>query len=138
MKKLFTGMIALGLAVLVFSNADAGYGKRMGGGCGNCSQAEGPTDQYRKFQNDTIDLRQEMMTKRFEVQRENLKGTPDNAKIATLQADIKVIQSKLLAIRTQSGLPTDKCDGECAQAGAGCGKKTMGGGCNNGPCGSQK
>jgi hypothetical protein len=112
----------------------------MGGGCSNCVQSATeptvPTDPFRKFKADTIDLRQEMMIKRFEVQRENLKGTPDKAKIAALQTDIKAVQSRISAIHAQSGLPVDKCDGECDQKMAGCGKKEMGG-CNSGPCGKK-
>lgn len=115
----------------------------MGDGCSKCVQAGVPTDQFRKFQLDTIDLRQEMMMKRFEAQRENLKGTPDTAKIARLESEIKAIQATIHSIRTNSGLPVDKCDGECDQklncfdkkGNGGCGKGM--GGCNSGPCGKR-
>lgn len=139
MKKMSVVAIALTLAVSLFSRADAGFGNGMGAGCGNCEQ-QGASEPFRKFQADTIDLRQEMMTKRFEVQRENLKGTPDREKIASLQSDIKVLQSKILDIRTQSGLPVDKGDGEFCRKGGGFDKRGMGGrgmrmgGCNKGPC----
>lgn len=142
MKKMSVVAIAMILAVSLFSSANAGNRNGMGGGCGNCVQGEAgaTSDQFRKFQSDTIDLRQEMMIKRFEAQRENLKGAPDEAKIASLQADIKDLQSKLLDLRSKSGLPTDKCDGECGQMMGGSDKRGMGpgkrmGGCNNGPCG---
>ena len=145
MKKMSEVVIALTLAVSLFSIANAGNSSGMGGGCGNCPQQEGaPSVQFRKFQGDTIDLRQEMMIKRFEVQRENLKGVPDEAKMASLQSDIKALQAKIMNIRSKSGLPVDKCDGECTQAMGGCDKKNMSdhgkgsGGCNNGPCGGQK
>jgi hypothetical protein len=133
MKKIIVIMMALGLTVSLTGIATAG----MGGDCGNCSKHQASSDPYRKFQADTIDLRQEMMLKRFEVQRENLKGTPDSAKIAALQADIKVLQAKILEIRTQSGLPNDKCDGECAKKQGRCDKKGMGD-CNGAPCGGRK
>lgn len=146
MKKTSVVLIALSLAVFMFSIANAGNRNGMGGGCGNCVQdgATAPPEPFRKFQADTIDLRQEMMTKRFEMQRENLKATPDTAKITALQADITSLQTKILAIRGQSGLPVDKFDGECGQRNGGRGMKGMGGygrgmgGCNNGPCGGQK
>jgi hypothetical protein len=148
MKKITVAVVALSLTVSLFSFATAG----MGGGCSKCSKQESaPTalaappaqaEPFRKFQADTIDLRQEMMNKRFEVQRENLKGTPDTAKIAALKEEIKALQSKILAVRGQSGLPGDKCDGECLQKMGGCDKmnmgdcgKGMGGGCGKGPCG---
>lgn len=141
MKKMSIVAIALSLAVSLFSMAYAG----MDGGCGSCVKQGGASDPYRKFQADTIDLRQEMMVKRFEVQRENLKAVPDSAKVASLQAEIKALQAKILEMRAQSGLPTDKCDGECGQKSVGCNKmnsdcgkgKGMGG-CNSGPCGSRK
>jgi hypothetical protein len=149
MKKTSVVVIAFGLAVSLFTLANAGN-NGMGGGCGNCAQGAAvqssvaqPSEPLRKFQADTIDLRQEMMTKRFEMQRENLKGTPDAAKVAALKAEVKAIQAKLLAIRAQSGLTDDKCDGECNQSMAGCDKKSMGGcgkgtgGCNGSPCGQK-
>ncbi len=163
MKMMTVVAIALSLAVSMFSIAYAGFGKGMGGGCGDCAQNTGagaaataPSAQFRKFQADTIDLRQDMMLKRFEIQRENLKATPDAGKIAALQADIKNVQSKIHAIRDQSGLPTGTGEGECGQMMGGCNKMGMGagkgmGGCNkmgmgggkgmggcNGPCGAQK
>lgn len=157
MKKTSVAVVALSLAVSLFSLANAG-GNGMGGGCDKCvkqqaslAAPEALSDPFRKFQGDTIDLRQEMMNKRFEAQRENLKGTPDAAKIASLQADIKALQAKILAIRSQSGLPGDKCDGECPQAMGGCDKMNMGdcskamggdcgkgmGGCNKAPLGQK-
>ena len=136
MKKMSVAALALTLAASLFSLADAGYGNGMGAGCGNCAPQGAPSDPFRKFQADTIDLRQEMMTKRFEMQRENLKGTPDRAKIASLQVEIKSLQSKILDLRGKSGLPVDKGDGECRQIKVGCGKGM--GGCNTGPCGGQK
>jgi hypothetical protein len=159
MKKMSVAALVLGLAVSLFSLANAGTPNGMGGGCGNCPQpgaqqeeaAAAPSAPFRKFQAATIDLRQEMMTKRFEMQRENLKGTPDVAKIAALKGDIKALQAKILDIRSQSGLPGDKCDGECPQSMGGCDQKSMGmmgmgtggcgkgqGGCNSGPCGAPK
>jgi hypothetical protein len=147
MKKMSVVVMALSLAVSLFSIANAGNRNGMGGGCGDCAQQGGaaPSDQFRKFQADTIDLRQEMMMKRFEVQRENLKGTPDKEKIASLQADVKALQVKIMDLRGKSGLPDDKFDGECGQKTGGCGQKMMGGcgkgmggGCNNSPCGGQK
>lgn len=137
MKKLSVVVVAITLAVSMFSVASAGNRQgMMGGGCGNCGQQGASSDPFRKYQADTLDLRQEMMMKRFEVQRENLKGTPDSAKVAALQAEIKVLQAKILEVRTQSGLPADKCDGECNQNIGDCNKRGMKP-CGSGPC-SQK
>ena len=137
MKKMSVVMIVLGLVVSMLGVANSSYRNGMGGGCGNCAQGGVTSEQFRKFQADTIDLRQEMMAKRFEMQRENLKATPDNAKIAALQADIKTLQTKIQDVRIQSGLPVGMRDGECGQrmGGKGMGGPGRGmGGCNNGPC----
>lgn len=131
MKKMSVVLIALALAVSLFSIANAGNRNGMGRGCGNCPQGGAPSEQFRKFQSDTMDLRQEMMNKRFELQRENLKGTPDKAKIASLQVDIKAIQSKIQVVRSQSGLPVGKSDGECGPKMRGPGRGM--GFCINGP-----
>jgi hypothetical protein len=113
----------------------------MHGGCGDCNPAgtAASTDQLRKFQSDTIDLRQEMMMKRFEIQRENLKATTDNTKVSALQAEIKAIQAKINDARAKSGLPENgRRNGECGSMGGkgGCGKGRMDG-CKDGPCGSR-
>ncbi|MDD2540581.1 MAG: hypothetical protein PHH28_05995 [Desulfuromonadaceae bacterium] len=128
MKKTSVVVIALCLVVSLLGIANASYRNGMGGGCSNCPQGM-PSDQFRRFQLDTIDLRQEMMNKRFAIQHENLLGTPDKAKIALLQADIKAIQLKIMAIRSQSGLPVNKCDGECGWNMDGPSQKRIG------PCG---
>ena len=135
MKRMSVVMMVLGLTVSLCSIAGAGMGR---GGCGDCAQGGASTssEPFRKFQAETIDLRQEMMTKRFEMQRENLKGTPDKGKIAALQADIAALQAKIMDLRGKSGLPVDKCDGECGPRMGGCGKGM--GGCNGSPCVSRK
>lgn len=141
MKKMSVAVLALSLTVSTFGIANAGYrnGMGMGQGYGTCPQGGVPSELFRKFQSNTIDLRQEMMTKRFEMQRENLKASPDKEKIAALQADIKTLQSKIMEVRNQSGLQVNKCDGECSPRMGGHNHRNMGGfgkgmgGCNN-PC----
>jgi hypothetical protein len=137
MKKITVLVVTLSLAVALFSIASAGNRNGMGGGCGDCAQRGATSEQLRKFQTDTIDLRQEMMTKRFEIKRENLMATPDKEKIASLQADIKALQSKIFDIRSKSGLPVGKNIGDCGKKMGDCGNRGMMG-CNNGPCGGQK
>lgn len=122
MKKMSVVVIALSLAVSMFGVAHAGYRNGMGGGCVNCPQAGATSEQFRKFRSDTIDLRQEMMNKRFEMQRENLKAAPDKGRIAALQADIRGIQAKIMDICGRSGLPVNRCDGECGPGMGGPGK----------------
>jgi hypothetical protein len=131
------------LSVFQFRIANAGEINIVHGGCETCSQGGAPSDPFRKFYSDTNELRQEMMLKRTEAQRENLKGTPDKGKTALLQAEIKNIQAKILLIRNQRGLPLDKSDGECGQSTGSCDKNAAGGcgkssgGCSGGQCGQK-
>lgn len=138
MKKIIASVAAIALAVALGGTAMA-QGR---GGCGNCSQGcEGmaaQTDQFRKFQAETLDLRQEMMNKRFEMQRENLKGNPDTVRIEALKADISQLQAKISQVRVQNGLPEKgKRDGECFKMNWECNKPGSMAGCN-GPCGQKQ
>jgi hypothetical protein len=150
MKKFFATVTACALALAIGGTVFA-QGPR--GGCNTCDQCgqgnQGivESDPYRKFRQDTLDLRQDMMNKRFELQRENLKGTPDTAKVAGLKDEVTAIQFKINDIRVQSGLPEKgKRDGECFKMDGGCFKQDgMGGcnkrngmgGCNGQPCGQK-
>jgi hypothetical protein len=145
MKKIFATLTACALALAVGGTTFAQC--RKDGCCDNCSQGgqfnqikpgsaiAGEPDIYRQFRQNTIDLRQEMMNKRFDLQRENLMATPDAARIAGIKADITAIQAKISQIRIQSGLPEDgKRDGECFKMAGGCGKQNGMGDCNGQPC----
>jgi hypothetical protein len=142
MKKILTIVTASALTLSI-----AGAALAQCRTCGDCSQggqsnqvtpgsaAVAQPDPYRQFRANTLDLRQEMMNKRFEVQRENLKATPDAAKVAGLKADIKAIQARINDIRVRSGLPDNgKRDGECFKMDGGCDKQSGMGGCNGQPC----
>ena len=145
MKKILalTAACALALAIAATALAEC----RKGGGCDNCNQGAqlnqanpvsataGEPDPYRQFKLNTLDLRQEMMNKRFELQRENLKATADEAKVAGLKSDIKAIQARINEIRIQSGLPDNgKRDGECFKMDGSCFKQAGMGNCNGQPC----
>jgi hypothetical protein len=148
MRNIFATAAALVMALSIVGTTFARCGKD--GECGNCNQGvrmnqvnpanPGSTpatepDVYRQFRQNTLDLRQAMMNNRFDLQRENLKATPDTAKVAALKADITAIQAKINQIRVQSGLPDDgKRDGECFKPDGGCNKMNGPGGCNGQPC----
>jgi hypothetical protein len=138
MNKLFTTVTACAMVLSVGATL---FAQDLTGGCNGCirgsqsNQAIAKSDPQHKFQMDTIDLRQDMMNRRFEMQRENLKGTPDAAKIAGLKAEVGAIQARINAIRVQSGLPeSGKLDGECYKMDGGCNKQSALGGCNGQPC----
>ena len=145
MKKILATVTACALALAIGGTALAQC--RKGGGCGDCNQG-GQTNQvnpggmtaakpdpYRQFRQNTLDLRQEMMNKRFDLQRENLKATPDAVRVAGFKADIIAIQAKINQIRVQSGLPDEgKRDGECLITDGDCNKQNGAGGCSGQPC----
>lgn len=144
MKMILVAVTAFSIMMSIFT-LESEANRWMEKGCGSCVKGglAVATDPYKKFQADTIDQRQELMTKRFEMQRENLKASPDKTKIDALQSEIKNIQSKIQYIRSLSNLPNDKNDGECYQPLGGCNKKNMGecakntAGCNGFPCGQK-
>lgn len=148
MKKFFTTVTACVLALAVGGTV---FAQGRMGGCNDCNQgdkgrqASGQTDQFRTFQINTLDLRQDMMNKRFELQRENLKGTPDAVRVAGLKAEVSAIQARINEIRVQSGLSDQgkrdgecfKRDSECFKRDGGCNKQDGLGGCDGLPCGQK-
>lgn len=133
MKKLYAvvAVLALSLSIGVTALAQsktAGKGIRKPA-CSSCNKAEATPEQIKKFKLDTIDLRQEMMNKRFDLQRENLKDAPDAAKVAALKADIEAIKVKIDAAKTAAGLPASAACGsmDCPLMDDNCGSCMQGG-----------
>ena len=102
----------------------------MGGcdkpGCNNAGAVSG--EQWQKFKADSIELREQMMTKRFELEKENLKATPDAARVAGLENEVADLRTKMQELRAKAGLPTRGQDGPgfrrggmMNRGGAGCG-----------------
>jgi hypothetical protein len=118
MKRLFVtvAVLALTLSMGVTAMAEAKKGKKQSkeSGCSQCNLSPTPA-QMKKFKADSLDLRQEMTNKRFDLQRENLKETPDSAKVAALKADIEAIKTKIDAMRTADKIPASAlcCNGDC-------------------------
>lgn len=119
MKKLYAvvAVLALSLTIGVTALAQAkssGKGAKKAA-CSSCNTSAATPEQIRKFKLDTLDLRQEMMNKRFDLQRENLKDAPDAAKVATIKADIDAIKVKLEAAKTAAKLPASAtcCNMDC-------------------------
>lgn len=115
MRKLYAVVVMLVLSLAIGVTAMA-QGKGPGKGakkaaCSSCNTSAATPEHLKKFKLDTIDLRQEMMNKRFDLQRENLKDAPDTAKLSAIKAEIEAIKVKLEAAKTAAKLP----------ASAGCG-----------------
>ena len=92
----------------------------MGSGSGACGRPDCPnagsatTDQWQKFRADSLGLREQMMAKKFELEKEMLQANPDKAKVAKLEGELSALQASVQDMRTKAGLTG------CDQGGAGC------------------
>ena len=85
--------IAFVTAALLMFAATAVYAGR-GMGMGDCNK-DVSIESFKQFQKDTSTMRDEMMVKRIEFQRERAKDAPDKAKIATLKQEMSTLQTKI-------------------------------------------
>jgi hypothetical protein len=135
MKKLYTVITVLAISLAIGVTAMA-QGKMAGNGavkdgCSSCNKSEATPEQIKKFKADSIDLRQEMMNKRFELQRENLKDAPDSARVATIKAEMEAIKVKLDALKTAANMPKSAscCMEDCPLMDGNCDKCSSRKGC---------
>ena len=66
-------------------------------------------DAVKKFQKETLPLRDELITKRLELQKEYAKDTPDKAHIATLRKEIIDIELKIQEKADAAGISNRGC-----------------------------
>jgi hypothetical protein len=137
MKKLYAVMticaLALSIGVTALAQGKTAKGSKKSGSC--CStKGEATPEQVRKFKLDTIDLRQEMMTKKFDLQRENLKESPDSARVDALKAEIANIKTRIEAVRESSKLPQSVCNRVCGMMDEDCGSCNKAGSCGCKEC----
>ena len=129
--------IAIVTAALLMLAATAVYaGRGMGMGCNQDVSIE----SFKQFQKDTSSLRDEMMVKRIEFQREQAKDAPDKAKVAALKQEMSALRTQIHDAGKKYGMftncdPNTNCwenDG-CGSMGKGGGKrhKRAGQGCGN-------
>ena len=124
-------ILSLSIGVTAMAQGKGGQKRVKKAGCSDCVTCNVSPEQMRKFKLDTIDLRQEMMNKRFDLQRENLKEAPDSARTAALEADIAALKEKIEAQRKAAKLPDSICnDRDCPLMGGECGKCGNGKGCD--------
>jgi hypothetical protein len=104
--------ILAALTVVVLAAGSAMAAGHMGGGPGmgcGCGSAKGMSAQdsaaHKKFLSDTMSLRQELMNKQFEMQKEYVKETPDQAVMTKLKGEISELSTKLKDARVKAGLP---------------------------------
>ena len=66
-------------------------------------------ETVKKFQKETLPLRDELITKRLEIRKEISKPKPDRDRIASLRKDIIDIQTEIQKKADDAGLPVRKC-----------------------------
>lgn len=113
MKKwIWVGLILVSSLVLI----SAVYAHLPGKGYGSGWLCNADSESVKKFQRDTLSLRDELISKRFEIREEYSKEKPDLDKIATLKKEIVDIRTEIRKKAQAAGLPAWK-DGKI-----GCGK----------------
>lgn len=68
-------------------------------------EADTNIENLRKFQKETLSLRDELITKRLELQAEYSKPQRDYDRISTLRKEIVDIQTKIQAVADKYGIP---------------------------------
>jgi hypothetical protein len=81
-----------------------GYGYGMMGYYGDNAGSGVNVDNLKKFQKETLSLRDELITKQAELTNEYSKQTPDTARISGLRQQIIDLQSKLSKSAEKNGL----------------------------------
>ena len=66
-------------------------------------------EAVKKFQKETLPLRDELITKRLEIQKEYAKDTPDKANIAKLRKEIIDIELKIQEKADAAGISDRGC-----------------------------
>ena len=129
MRKITVGVLLLASAIVM---AGMAYARSpLGSGSGSCclpdcSSARITTEQWQKYRTDSLGLREQMMTRKFELEKEELQPHPDNTKVARLESEISSLRSSIHDLRTKAGLAV------CYQGGAGCRSNGINGDRGNG------
>ena len=98
-------IIVTGLAVLIgLFLTSAVYAWWGGHGMGYGTGAN--VETMKKFQKETLSLRDELMTKEIDLQNEYNKPVPDTNRIGTLRKEIIDIQTKIQTVADKYGLTT--------------------------------
>jgi len=120
--------IALVTAAILMLAATAVFAGR-GMGMGGCNQNV-DIATFKQFQKETSTLRDDMMVKRIEYQREQAKDVPDQGKITALKQEMITLRTQIHEAGKKYGMFTDCDQNEECWDKADC--NMMGGGCNQG------
>lgn len=104
MKKVLITLAFLMFAFMFITTNDSFA--RGGFGRGNCDcydrgTSPAKSEEFKKFREETLPLRQTLSNKRFELEKESLAEHPDTAKIDNLKQEIKTLKDKIYDIKTK-------------------------------------
>ncbi len=104
MKKM-TGMIIAVVAMLVLASAAFAWwdGPGMGYGPGYYSSTN--AENMRKYQKETLSLRDDLASKQLDLQVEYDRPVPDTARIASIKKDIIDIEAKIQVVADKYSIP---------------------------------
>lgn len=94
---------ALVVGGVVYAHGPWGHGMGYGMNFGGAMNVE----NMKGFQKETMALRDELITKRVELQNEYSKSQRDYERISTLRKDIVDLQTRIQAAAEKYGLPAD-------------------------------
>jgi hypothetical protein len=103
-KGVIIGLIVIAGLLLV----SAVYAQFPGKGSGLKQFSNADIETVKKFQHETLPLRDELITKRLEIRQEYGKENPDRERIATLEKEIVDIRTKIHQKADELGLPARK------------------------------
>lgn len=118
-------ILILGLGASVYARGPWGYG-----GWDYRDMSEVDIEKVKKFQKETLSLRDELHIKKFELRQEYDKDKPDLDRIAQLKKEIIDLQTRIQKIASSYGLPA-KGLGGCGRMGRGPMMGLLGCGCQN-------
>lgn len=104
MKKV-TGMIVAVVAVLVLASSAFAWWDGPGMGYGPGYNGGTNADTMRKYQKETLSLRDELASKQLDLQVEYDRPVPDTARIASIRKDIIDIEAKIQVVADKYGVP---------------------------------
>ncbi len=90
-------LVVMLVSIVVYAQGPWGYGMGYGKGAN--------IEEVKKFQKETLSLRDELITKRLELRQEYNKPTPDTNHIGTIRKEIIDLQTKIQEIADKHGMP---------------------------------
>ncbi len=103
MRNVVMTAVVVAAAVLFAGGAHAWWG---GHGPSDGPGSVTDVESFKKFQKETLSLRDEMMTRKIELRNEYYKEKPDASRIATIRKEIIDLETKIQAAADKYGIET--------------------------------